>query len=260
MRLLSTAIAGAGLTALASALSFAATAPVKSVAAAPQSAKTVQVEAGAIQALGRMSAYLRSNKAFEAKLTMQRDEVDAFGQLVTFNGEAYYKVQAPNAFTIDISEGQKARKFVYDGKSVIMFDPRTSYYARFPAQPTIRATLEDAYGKYGVKVPLDDLFRWGEGNQQSSRLTAAHLVETTKVNGQTAEHYAFRQPGVDWQIWIATGAKPVPLRVAIVASGDAARPRFLADLAWNTAPQFAANTFVFTPPAGAKSIPIVAAR
>jgi hypothetical protein len=258
MRLVSAALIAAGLTALASASSVAATAPAKSVPKPAPAAKAVLVEAGALQALGRMSTYLRSNQAFEAKLTMQRDEVDAYGQVLTFNGETDYKVKAPNAFTIDIAEGQKTRKYIYDGKSVVVFDPRTSYYARFPGQPTIRATLEAAYDKFGITVPLDDLFRWGEGNQQSARLTAGHFVETTTVNGQAADHYAFRQPGVDWQIWIATGAKPVPLRVAIVASGDASRPRFQADLAWDTAPQFAADTFVFTPPAGAKSIPIAA--
>ena len=74
-----------------------------------------------------------------------------------------------------------------------------------------------------------------------------------------AQHFAFRQPGVDWQIWIAKGEKPAPLRVVIVASDDPARPQFEADLTWDTAPQFAADTFMFTPPANAKAIPIVSA-
>jgi hypothetical protein len=105
---------------------------------------------------------------------------------------------------------------------------------------------------------LDDLFHWDQGDQQINRLTAAHFVGAEKINGQDTKHYAFRQPGVDWQIWITAGDKPMPVRVVLVANDDPARPQFEANLTWDTAPQFDADTFVFAPPPGAKAIPIVA--
>jgi hypothetical protein len=113
-----------------------------------------------------------------------------------------------------------------------------------------------AQDKYGVDLPLADLFTWSEGDDRARSLTSAHFIGQDQVNGQTANHYAFRQPGVDWQIWIADGDKPAPLRVVIVASDDPARPQFQADLAWDTAPQFADNAFAFTPPANARQIQI----
>jgi hypothetical protein len=251
----------APLAAWAQASSAPAAAPAK---AAPAKKKPVAaaaapkgvVEPASVAALGKMSAYLRTLPAFEVKMAMQRDDVDIYGQLVTLNSEATYKVKSPNAFNISVVDDAKTREFYYDGKSVTVYDPKTSYYARFDALPTIRQTLDAAEAKYGVSVPLDDLFHWDQGDAQSSKLTSGHFVGSTRIAGREADQYAFRQPGVDWQIWIAKGAKPVPLRVVLVGSHDPARPQFEADLSWDTAPQFAADTFVFTPPAGAKAIPI----
>lgn len=265
-RLVKAACLGASLIALSAAAPLAAWAQTTSVppkaavvkkkppptAAAPKGV----VEPASVAALGKMSAYLRTLSDFEIRMATQRDEVDAYGQLVTLNGEATYKVRRPGAFNIAVAEDAGSRVFNYDGKAVTVYDPKTGYYARFDAPPTIRQTLEAAKASYGVTVPLADLFNWGEGDAQSSRLTSGHFVGATKVDGQEADQYAFRQPGVDWQIWIAKGDKPVPLRVVIVGSSDPARPQFEANLSWDTAPQFASDAFVFTPPAGAKAIQI----
>ena len=252
-RLVKVALAGASLAVLATGASFAATAPAK-----PAAATASQVEPSAVQALARMSAYLKTNPNIQVTSNLERDEVDNYGQTLTFNGQTIYKVKAPNAFDIEVSEGETTRQFIYDGKSVTVFDPKTTFYARFDAAPTIRQTLDIAEARYGVTVPLDDLFHWDQGDDGAKLLTSAHFVGKAKLGEQDTDHYAFRQPGVDWQIWIASGAKPAPVRVVIVASDDPARPRFQADLSWDTAPQFAADTFVFTPPPGAKAIPIVA--
>jgi hypothetical protein len=264
------ALGGASLAVLVSGTSLAEgaaqPAPAKAAPAKKAPAKTApadagnepQIEPGVLAALGRMSAFLRTNTSFEATSHLQRDDVDDYGQIVTFDGQTVYKVKAPGAFTVEVTEGPKTRKYVYDGKSLTIFDPKTNYYAHFDAPSTIRATLDLAEQKYGVVVPLDDLFHWDQGEDYAKKLTSAHWVGKTQVDGQDVDQYVLSQPGVNWQIWITSGDKPLPVRVMIIASQDPARPRFEANLTWNLAPQFSADTFVFTPPAGAKAIPIVA--
>jgi hypothetical protein len=245
-------LVGAGVAAvLAAGASHAQPAPPKR--APPLAPK---IEPAAVQALARMSAFLRSNQAFQVTSTALRDEVDAYGQNVTLGDSTTYRVRAPNAFAIELSEGNSTRDYVYDGKTVTVYDPKTGFYAQVAAAPTIRQTLDLAEAKYGLTVPLDDLFHWDQSDDYTKKLTSAHFVDKAKVAGQDADHYAFRQLGVDWQIWIAAGARPLPLRVTIVASQDPARPRFQADLAWDTDPKFTAETFAFTPPPGARPIPI----
>jgi hypothetical protein len=230
-------------------------------AAQPASATTdqpaaVQVDPKAVDALAKMSAYLRSIPSFQISLQTQRDDVDDYGQLITLSGEGTYKVRRPDAFSIDLALPSITQRYVYDGKTFTVYDPNVGSYGKVQAPSTIRATLELAEQTYGAVVPLDDLFTWSEGDDRAKALTSAHFIGKDKVAGQSANHYAFRQQGIDWQIWIADGDKPVPLRVKIVGSQDPDRPQFQADLAWDTAPQFTADAFVFTPPPNARSTDI----
>jgi hypothetical protein len=252
-------IAGAPLAATAAAPDAVA-ASSKAPAAKPKGARAARakatVDAEALTAMSRMATYLRTLRTYKVVTATQRNEVDKFGQLLTFGGETTYKVKIPDAFVIDVVEDNKARQYIYDGSSVTIFAPRVGYYAKFPAPATIRETLDLAYAKYGVTVPLDDLFSWDRGDTEHKNLTSAHVVGPAKVGGQDTMQYAFRQPGIDWQIWIATGDKPLPLKVVIVASTDPARPQFEADLTWDTAATLPTETFAFMPPASAKLITI----
>ena len=159
--------------------------------------------------MSRMATYMHTLQTYKVVTATQRDEVDNFGQLLTFGGEVTYKVRTPDAFVIDVAEDDMARRYIYDGRSVIVFSPGIGYYARFPAPSTIRETLDLASAKYGVTVPLDDLFSWNRGETTHKNLTSAHVVGPAKVAGKDTMQYAFRQPGIDWQIWIAAGDKPL---------------------------------------------------
>src|SRR5204862_2886127 len=102
---------------------------------------------------------------------------------------------------IEVSERGMTRDYVYDGKSVTVFDPSTLFYARIDARPDIRQTLDMAETTYGVTVPLDDLFHWDQSDEYAKRLTSAHFVGRVKLGRHDADQFAFRQRGVDWQIW-----------------------------------------------------------
>jgi hypothetical protein len=237
----------------------ASAAPAHKAAPKAAPAPAAVVEPGSVAAVRKMSAYLRTLDMFSLQVASERDEVDAYGQLLTFNGRVDYAVKRPDGFTIKVAEDRDVRQFFYDGKSLTIFDPKTGFSARLPAPPTIRDTLDLARDKYGITVPLRDLFQWNAGGAEEAKLTSGHFVGPARIADQDAEQYAFRQPGVDWQIWIAKGDKPLPLRIVIVGADDPARPQYEANLAWNTAAQLTADTFVFTPPADAKSIPITPA-
>jgi hypothetical protein len=272
--LMKASVLGVSMIALASSAAWAATTTTTTTAttAAPPAKAPVKakpkrtvyetnvppntVEPGAVAAMLKMSNYLRSLSGFGVQMATERDEVDEYGQVLTFEGTTTYKVKKPDAFTVDRDEDMTDRQYVYDGKSVTVYDPKTKYYAQFAAPSTISGTLKLANDTYGVSVPLDDLFHWDENGDLAKKLTAAHFVGPTEVAGHPANHYAFRQPGVDWQIWISQGDNPVPVRIVIVANDDPARPQFEANLTWDLAPTFAADTFVFTPPADSKKIPI----
>lgn len=224
-------------------------------AAAPATAAAPDVEPEAVQALERMSAYLRTLDAFEMTADTSMDLILDEGERIQVDGQTLYKVKRPNGFTIQTATTEPVRQVFYNGKQFTLFAPRMGYYATVPAPATIRETLDIARDKYGVVLPLEDLFRWSEpGSTRGEKLTSAFVVGPAKVDGADTDQYAFREGDLDWQIWIAKGDKPVPRKVVIVDRSDEARPAFTARMNWNTAPQIAASAFTFEPGPQAKQI------
>jgi hypothetical protein len=224
------------------------TAPMPSDAAGDAGRDT-----GAITALARMSAYLRTLKAFQVRAETSRDEVLENDQNISFAGVVDLLVDRPNRLRAEVTSDQQHRMYFYDGKSFSLWGRRVNYYATVPAPPTLRALADVLADKYGIEVPLADLFYWGERHGANDLVSAAD-VGPSQVGGITCEHYAFRQAGADWQVWIQQGSYPLPRKLVITTTSDDARPQYTSTMTWNLAPSFDAAAFTFVPPKDAQRI------
>jgi hypothetical protein len=247
-------------TAIAVALS-AATLAVAATPAAGQNLKSAAaqspqptIEPEAVQALQRMSAYLSTLTSFELKADTTVDLITMDGQRIQLGGQSRYKVRSPNAFQIDITTDLKDRRYYYDGKQFTVFSPNLGFYAQAPAPATIRDTLDTLESKFGIVLPLEDLFRWSDPAGRKDKLTSAWEVGPGKVDGVDTTHYAFRQEGKDWEIWIENGDRPLPRKLVIVDRSDEAGPGYGARLTWNTSPNLTASDFTYRPGPDAKPI------
>lgn len=88
----------------------------------------------------------------------------------------------------------------------------------------------------------------------TSQITEGTDIGPATVEGVTCEHYAFRQPGLDWQIWIQLGDHPLPRKLVLTTLADEARPQHTEVLNWNLAPSYDEATFTFDPPDDARKI------
>lgn len=239
-------VLGAGLIlAFASPATLAAAAPKAPPAAA---APVAVVEPEAVQALTRMTAYLSTLTSFQIMAETSTDLVMYDGQILKLDGVNQYTVRRPDGFVVEVATPYKVRRLIYDGKQMTVYAPELGYYATVEAPPTSREALDAAYDRYGLQVPLADLFRWADPNRpDSAPLTEAMVVGASKVGGVEADQYAFREEGIDWQIWIQKGDRPVPLKLVIVDRSNPDRPQFEARLRWNMAPSITASTFAFKP-------------
>lgn len=235
-------------------LAAPATTALAAPAPAPKAA-AADIEPEAVQALTRMSAYLSTLTTFDIKAETSQDLVLTDGQKVKLDGVNHYTVRRPNGFIVEVATPWKTRRLSYDGKTLTLFSPELGYYASVEAPGTIRETLDAAADKYGLHVPLQDLFRWTDpGMENRAAFEGALVVGEAKVNGLDAVQYAFREGEVDWQIWIQSGDKPVPLKVVITDRNDLARPQYEAVLTWNPTTQITSDTFVFRPEKGVSPI------
>jgi hypothetical protein len=200
-----------------------------------------------MQALDRMGAYLRELASFSVRAEDAVDEVLDSGQTIQLTKTVEFQVRKPDRLHAAITTDRKAREVFYDGQHFTLLAPETRYFATVAAPPTIREMLTAVETKYDIDLPLRDLFLWGEDTDAAADIQEAMRVGTSSIAGQLADHYAFRQDEIDWQIWIAQGEAPLPLRYVIVTRNEPGEPRFMANLHWDTTAKPDDAIFRFTP-------------
>jgi hypothetical protein len=219
-------------------------------------AATPAVAPEAIATLDRMGAYLRTLRAFQVEAKISKEDVLDDGEKIQLDSVARLLAQKPDRLRLEVTSDRQQRLFFFDGKGLTLFAPRSSYYATVPAPPTLLELADLLEAKYAMELPLVDLFRWGGPRSESDTITSARDVGPSEVGGTTCEHYAFRQHGLDWQIWIQNGDYPLPRKVVLTTTTDEARPQYSAVYTWNLAPSFDSGAFTFVPPSDAHRITI----
>ncbi len=217
------------------------------------------LEPSALDALDRMGAYLRSIGAFQVIARTSTEDVLDDGQKVQYWSKTdLVATRNPDRLRADVSSDRKDRLYLYDGKAFTLFARRLNYYATTEAPPTLGELADRLEDRYGIEVPLVDLFRWGA----ASRATVKGAIDLgpSEAGGVTCQQYAFRQEGLDWQIWIQKGDYPLPRRLVATTTTDEARPQFTAEYEWNLAPSFSDSAFTFAAPPDARRIVFAADR
>ncbi len=223
-------------------------------AAGAPAASSPAIEPEAIATLNKMGAYLRTLKVFQVRIVSTTEEVQDDGEKVEFASVTDLLVRAPDRMRSDFTSDEKDHLLVYDGKVFTFFAPRMNYYATAPAPPTIKELIDRLQEKYDIETPFVDLFLWGGPESSVAQIKAATDVGPSQIEGTTCQHYAFRQPGLDWQIWIQKGDYPLPRKLVITTLTDEARPQHRQVFTWNLAPSFNDAAFSFDPPPGAQKI------
>lgn len=206
------------------------------------------IPAPVTQSLNRMGTALRALSSFELKADVTTEEVLMSGQKLQNSALMTFNVTRPNRLFIDVASEQRRRQFFYDGKTFTVYSPALGYFAAVDAPPTIKALMQDASDRYGIELPMTDLFSWGTEAFPIDRIRSAVYAGTDRINGQVCEHLAFRQKSVDWQVWINQGQPALPCKLVIVNTEDPAQPTTTAVYSWTTKPTFTDARFRFAAP------------
>ena len=237
--------------------SNAPSAPVPSAPNPPAPAASPSVAPDALAALERMGAALRSKNVFTMKADVTKEEVLGSGEKLQFASTLDISARRPDRFRISNVSDVQDRQIYYDGKSLTVYAPKLGVYGTVAAPATIAQTINVAGDRYDIETPLADLFTWGTNNSAAAQLTSGFLVRLEHIDGRACNHYAFRQPDVDWQIWIAADETALPCKLIITNTDDDSRPQYTAVMNWSFPPAIADNVFTFAPPASANKIVIV---
>ncbi|QLG87450.1 DUF2092 domain-containing protein [Chitinibacter bivalviorum] len=200
--------------------------------------------------------YLRSLTRFQVDADITQDLVLDNGQKVKIHGKTSMKVNHLQQISSSIESDRLNRKFYYDGKSITQYAPKQGYFATVPASNNVYDALHQLESEYGLQVPLEDLFQLGRDAKQLDKLTVAAYVGPTQINGQLCDHMAFRQEGVDWQLWLSRSKPALPCKLSIVSTDEAAQPEYVVEYHWKMKPTFKESDFKFKPGKHDQAIPL----
>ena len=245
------------------ALSLAAPGAYAQTAAAttaPAATAANLVDPASVQALKDMGAHLQTLKRFRVTTELSGERVLADGQKLQHGASATMDVARPDRLRATMRSPRSERVLFFDGKTVTLYTPAQRAHSTVELNDTLTGLVEKLENRFGIEVPLSDLFVWGTPAAPLDKIESAMNAGQDFIGDDLCDHYAFRQGQLDWQIWITTGAKPLPRKVVITNRSDEARPQSVSLIAWNLNPGFNDSVFRFVPPKGATKAEIVAPK
>ena len=214
------------------------------------------IDPRAWDALTRMSEFYKTVPAFSLHEDVIHEQVINSDLKVQKHSTAEVTVRQPDRLkAVVVADDDKSHTLYFDGKTFTVFMAGHDYYAQMDAPGTTLDALDKAQAQYGVELPTASFLGLAANNELANDLTAAGFVGTSHVNGTDADHYAYRTADVDYQLWIASGDKPLPLKLVITSKKLPAQPEYEAVMTWDLTPKIEDSTFAFTPPAEATKIP-----
>jgi hypothetical protein len=227
------------------------------------------LDADADKILKSMSSYLGGLKSFSMKADIDFEVVVRNGQKIQLSSYGTFIIQRPSKFFVTRKGAIADAMFIFDGETLTIYGKNLNKYSRTSVVSAKakdatngdanNATIDDAIIAYesdtGIPAPGADLLFADSYTILSSGVESSLHVGTAWVNGVECHHLAFREANTDWQLWVTTGDKPLPVKYVITSKWHTGAPQYEIRLSdWNTAPSIKKDQFSFTAPAGAEEL------
>ncbi|HEY7156350.1 MAG TPA: DUF2092 domain-containing protein [Gemmataceae bacterium] len=216
-----------------------------------------KIEPRADEILKKTCACLADLKQFGLKVEETFDQMSEAGQKLQFTNRRKVLVRRPGHLMADSDGDTTKRLFYYDGKTITLFDPVAKTYATLEAPATLDAMFDFLNENLGFSIPTSDLIYSDPYKVLTERVEEGDYIGLHEVGGKKCHHLAFRQRGMDWQLWVDAGDKPLPLKFLITYRRLPGEPQFATVLTWDESAKIADDAFTFKPPADAKKIEFV---
>lgn len=216
------------------------------------------INTAAVQTLQKMTDFTKNLREFSVNTQVTLEDVLDSGQSVDFDVFTRVAVRRPDKIRAERIGEQLSQVFYYDGKTLTLWDPVEGVYATQPAPGTIEELIDYTREVLGLIIPVSDLVYRNSFAILMEDVQSATVVGETTIGGVKCTHLAFRRPGVDFQVWVATGDQPFPCKYVVT---DTSTPEMLSTVTvmsdWVFNPEADDATFSFVPPEGAIPVPFV---
>ncbi|KWV49821.1 hypothetical protein AS156_14905 [Bradyrhizobium macuxiense] len=205
--------------------------------------------------LKAMTDYTAAQKSITATFDSDIEVITPELQKIQFASSGQLSMTRPDKLRFKRTGGYSDVDLVYDGKTVSLYGNNAKAYVQADAPGTIDQLVDVLQARTGAAMPGTDLLLSNSFEVLTSDVIEGHHVGQGVVDGVECEHLAFRGHDTDWQIWIQTGAQPIPRKYVITSKTLAGAPQYTLRIKdWKTDAAANADTFTFKPPEGATKV------
>ena len=212
-------------------------------------------EANAKSLLKAMSDYLAAQKAMSFDYDSNLEIVSTQQQKIGLASSGTVTLNRPDKLRATRMGGFANIEMVFDGKTLTLLGKNANLYAQIEAPGTIDQLVDVLRDKYHRPVPAADLLMADPYKELMPDVTDTKDLGSGVIRGTECDHLAFRTKEVDWQIWIAQGARPYPCRYVITSKKVTGWPQYTLDIwGWKAGTEVASDAFKLEIPASAKQL------
>ena len=212
-------------------------------------------EAQARSLLKAMSDYLGAQKAMSFDYDVNLELVSKQQQKIGLASSGTLTLNRPDKLHLTRTGGFSNVEMVFDGKTLTLLGKNSNLYTQLEAPGTIDQLEDVLRNKYHRPVPGADLLISDPYKELMPEVNDVKDLGSGVIHGVECDHLAFRTKEVDWQIWIAQGARPSPCRYVITSKKVTGWPQYTLDTwGWKTGAEVAPDSFKLDIPAGAKKL------
>ena len=204
----------------------------------------------------RWGVYVGSAEQFTFHADIIFDHVLPSGQKLQYSAGEDVELQRPGRLYVEWSGDLGDRQLWYDGTSVTLYDPTSSFYATDATPPEIDGMLEKVVTQLDFSPPLADFLYRDPYQAMRGGVQYGFDLGLNDVNGKSCRALAFVGKDIDWQIWISEGPQLTPCKLVITYKTQPAQPQFCAVFTdWDFAPRIAEPVFTPQLPPGTQKVP-----
>jgi hypothetical protein len=202
-----------------------------------------------------MSDYLAAQNAISFDYDSYLEIVTAQEQKLGLASSGTLTLNRPDKIRATRTGGFANVELVFDGKTATLIGKNENLYAQAELSGTIDHLVDELRYKYHRPLPAADLLMSNPYNQLMPLVKDTKDLGSGVIRGVECDHLAFREEELDWQIWIAQGARPYPCRYVITSTKITGSPQYTIDVrTWKTGADVGADSFKAEIPSGAKRL------
>jgi hypothetical protein len=206
----------------------------------------------AAKVLKAMTDYTAGQKSISAAFDSDIEVITPELQKLQFTSSGQMRLNRPDKLRIKRTGGYTDVELVFDGKTLSLYGNNAKTYVQTDLAGSVDQLIDRLQSTSGGAMPGTDLLLTNAFDELTANVIEARHIGQGVIDGVECEHLAFRGIDTDWQIWIESGARPIPRKYVITSKTLAGAPQYTLKIKdWKSDVPTDADAFVFKPPADA---------